>query len=138
MSNLRSSPSGPGLPTIAQQLNWNPTNNSNVLTLVPAGHTPGQYEVTLTLVVLSTSTGTANPAVTWNSPTFGSENKTLGVGMQLSSIGTSATITGTTSIPLRAFALVSDGSAPIRLSIPATVGSGLVDIYASARLIAVF
>lgn len=57
--------------------------------------------------------------------------------MQIGLLGTSTDITiGNLNQSLRAFAIVSDGTAPITLRMTSG-GAGVVDIYASARLIAV-
>lgn len=123
---------------LVSQIGWASNANSDLLELLPAGHAPGQYEVALTLIVRTAAVG-ANcaPIVAWTSPTFGAESKQPGGGMQLNATGTSVNITGTQNVPLRCFALVSTGAAPITLQIPSTgVAGGVIDIYASARLIA--
>lgn len=123
---------------LVSQIGWASNVNSDVLELVPAGHAPGQYEVSLTLVVRTSVAANASVTLTWASPTFGAESKQPGNGMQLSSTGTSVLITGTQSVPLRCLALVSTGATPITLQMTSTgVAGGVTDIYASARLIAV-
>lgn len=126
-----------GLNTIVSQIGWDANSPSNLLTLLPAGHEPGMYEVSFVLVVRTGSGGTTSTAVaTWASPTFGAESKTLSASLTLSSTGTTFSNGNTQTAMHRAVPIVSAGTAAITLQLNSSGAAGVIDIYATARLIA--
>lgn len=115
--------------TAAQQLAYDASGPSNVLTLLPAGHTPGIYNVTSPCVVNTASGGGTLTAVfSYNAPTFGATS------ISNTSIQTNAL--GGSLVSCRA--LVSDGSAPITAQMTPVGISGTpsIDVYATAQLMA--
>lgn len=129
---------GAGEGVIVSQIGWDPAGTGDLLTLLPAGHAAGMYEVALVVVVRTApGSGTPSATLTWNSPTFGAESKVMSATVNLSAAtGTSFGNTSSANAMHRCAALMSTGSAAITLQLSSTGVAALVDIYASARLIA--
>lgn len=122
---------------LASHIGWDTAAASNTLTLQPAGHTPGLYEIMFVLVVRTAQVTTLNATATWTAPTFGAENKQISSSVQTNvGTGTAFGNTNTTTLPHRAAPIVSTGATAITLQMSAGAGSAVIDFYACARLIA--
>jgi hypothetical protein len=123
-----------GLDTTRSQIGWNPASgNSTLLTLVPAGHTPGVYLVSSAVIVRTVAgAGTCVPNCAHAAPTIGAQTVTVNAGQSAISL-TALGLTTATS-----WTIVSDGTAAITFRYVPTgaTGSPVVDVYASAQLIA--
>lgn len=121
---------------IVSQIGWDGNSPSELLTLVPAGHVPGMYEVSFAVVVRATSLGSPSVTLTWNSPTFGAESTIFSATVTLAAAGTTFRNTSSATSMHRCAAIMSTGAAAITFQLSSSLNVSLHDIYASARLIA--
>ncbi len=103
-----------------------------VLTVLPAGHGPGTYELIMAVIVrVAAGAGNITRSFGYSAPTFGATS--------IAQFGsTNINTTGHTPASFNVLGAESDGTAAITLTlVPAGVtGSPVLDVYATASLIA--
>lgn len=133
---------GAGEGVIVSQIGWAPASqaSSNVLTVVPAGHAAGIYEVGSVVIVRTTVSSTMSGALAWTSPTFGAESNSSGFGVISTNIlGTGLIVSGTSSVGMRSPATIhSTGATAITatFTIGTHAGAPVIDVYVYGRLVA--
>lgn len=128
---------GAGDGVVVSQIGWDGNSASNLLTLMPAGHAAGMYQVSLSVIIRTIAGATSTVTVAWTSPTFGAESQTFGQLFHTAAgTGTVFRNTNTTTAPHRCAPIMSTGAAAITLQMATSGSAGVLDIYASARLIA--
>ena len=146
--NVTSAPYGKA----QKQLAWNPASaaNSNVLTLLPAGHAPGIYVVNSALIIQAVATAATalSRLISFNAPGGGAQTFsqsifgaatiwTLSTPPAFSKGNTAAYSAQSTAFTLLGSNIVSDGSQPITLQFVSSgfTGTPSVDVYGSVDLV---
>lgn len=107
-----------------------------VLELQPAGHAPGQYLVNLSLVVLAVATtGNLSRSYQFSAPRFGPAEI---AGFGVATITAVGAPNGAPNASFTGIGVISDGLLPLTVTLtPGSItGSPVVDVYASAALLA--
>jgi hypothetical protein len=147
--NVTSAPYG----KVQKQLAWNPASaaNSNVLTLLPAGHAPGIYVVNSALIIQAVATAATafSRLISFNAPNGGGAQTfsqsifgaatlwTLATPPAFFKGNTAAYSAQSTAFTLLGSNIVSDGSQPITLQFVSSgfTGTPSVDVYGSVDLV---
>lgn len=132
MSPLAAQVLDDGTGVIQSQLGYLCVGLSNVLMVLPVGHTPGIYLVSAPVTVRTVAAaGSIGGTLLWSSPGFGAS--TLQTGTVIINLGT-----GPGAITVRS--IISDGTAPVTVQFSPVGVAGLpvVDLYAGALLEARF
>lgn len=137
---------------VQKQLGWNPASaaNSNVFTLLPAGHAPGMYLVNSAAILraaASAATG-MNRKITFTGPNgagafsvtnsvFGASPSWTGSVPVFETTNTNAYSATNTGFMNLGVAIISDGSQPITLQMLSTgfTGTPSIDLYASVDFV---
>lgn len=139
-------------PRTQKQLGWNPASaaNSNILTLLPAGHAPGMYTISTTLILKAAATGATTIArqISFNMPNgggplttsrsiFGSAGAWTGSVPTFEQTNTAAYSATATAFSTVSTVIMSDGTQPITAQMLSSgfTGTPSIDFYASVAML---